>query len=516
MHLQKEFTLRSAFTIAFVFVSPIVALYGVFALVLMSAGPAGWWAFVIVLIGQLFVAGVFAQLASRWPLEGSVYQWSRRLGGESYGWFAGWAYMWSLMVAVSGGGYFVSAFLPVVLGIEPFAQTTQIAVAMCAVMVVTLLNGSGPRVVKTFAVLSLVAEVVGSLVIGTVLLVAHRNQSISVLFESFGSGSGSGGYVWSGLLAAAGFVGWAFVGFESAGAIAEEVVDARRNVPKAIVASLVAIGVVVLYSALALILAIPDMNAVVAGQVGDPAAATAEAAFGPGITRPLFGLIIIGFLASMLAAQTSGSRVLWSFGRDGVLPASRHLARLSGPNNYPVISVAVAGTISAAVLLAGAWDQAYATLVSFSTGGFFVAFAMPVLALLIQRARKQWVPGSVSLGRWGAPTTTIAAAWVVFELVNIAWPRNPQLAWFENYIVVIALLVVAAFGVLLWLTARPSLRRLAGEGPDESANGQAAGTAYGAADGREATARARGAGAPGDRPCRAGHGRDRSARRGGG
>ncbi|MBA2946744.1 APC family permease [Streptomyces himalayensis] len=464
--LKKEFTLRSAFTIAFVFISPIVALYGVFALVLTSAGPAGWWAFVIVLVGQLFVAGVFAQLASKWPLEGSVYQWSRLLGGEYYGWFAGWAYMWSLMTAVAGGSYYVASFLPVILGTEPFGQTTKILVAIAVTAAVTALNAAGPKAVKAFAVLSLLAEVVGSIVLGVVLIISHRNQPFSVIFDTAGTGGADGGnWLWMGLFAAVGFVGWAFVGFESAGAIAEEVVDAERNVPKAMVASLIAIGAVVLFSGLALILATPDMQAVVTGAVQDPTAETAQAAMGNSITKPLFVLIVIGFMASALAAQTSASRIIWSFARDGVLPASGRLSKLSRRGLNPLTAILTAGAISMLVLCVGVSAKFYNTLVSFSTGGFFVAFAMPVLGVLMHRLRGRWIPGRVTLGRWGYLVTVVAALWVAFELVNIVWPRSPQLAWYENYAVLLAMAVVALLGLFLWYQVRDKVARLADSSP---------------------------------------------------
>src|SRR5262245_13048030 len=158
--LKREFTLRSAFTLAFVFISPIVALYGVFGLVLHSAGPAGWWAFAVVLVGQLFVAGAFALLSSRWPFEGSVYQWSRRLVGEHYGWFTGWAYIWCLVIAITGGSYLIALFIPIVLDIEPFDTTMQILVSFVVLAFVTALNAAGPKVIKFFSVASLIAEVI--------------------------------------------------------------------------------------------------------------------------------------------------------------------------------------------------------------------------------------------------------------------------------------------------------------------------------------------------------------------
>src|SRR6185437_14829816 len=92
--LKRGFTLRSAFSLAFADVSPIVALYTVFSLVVALAGVGFWWAFPIVLGGQLLVAAVFGDVASRWPLAGSVYQWSRHLIGPRYGWYTAWAYIW--------------------------------------------------------------------------------------------------------------------------------------------------------------------------------------------------------------------------------------------------------------------------------------------------------------------------------------------------------------------------------------------------------------------------------------
>ena len=450
--LKREFTLRSAFTLAVVFISPIVALYGVFALVLMAAGPAGFWAFGVVLVGQLFVAGAFGILASRWPFEGSLYQWARRLGGENYGWWTGWSYIWSLMIAVTGGAYFVAMFIPIMLNIPAFDPVTHTIVAIGVLILVTAINTAGPKAFKIFAVSSLIAEVVGSIGLGAYLLLAHQNQPFSVLFDTAGTGIGEGGYLWAGFLAAVGFVGWAFVGFESAGAIAEEVKDAKRDVPKAIIFSLVTIGIIVMFSAMAIILSIPDISVAVSGESIDPAADAIINALGVGVVSPLFGMIIIGFLASMMAAQTSASRVLWSFGREGVLPASKALATLSGKNNYPVRAIVTAGTISSLVLLLSLSGPIYATLVSFSVAGFYVAFALPILGLVVALYRGTWEFGKVTLRGWAKPVVTIAALWAVFEAVNISWPRG------ENYAVLIAVGVIALLGFLIWVTRRKQIQ----------------------------------------------------------
>lgn len=87
--MKREFTAGSVMSMAFVFISPIVAIYSVFGVGLEMVGPGFWWGWVIVFIGQIFVALTLGVLASRWTDAGGVYQWSRRLLGERYGWFAG-------------------------------------------------------------------------------------------------------------------------------------------------------------------------------------------------------------------------------------------------------------------------------------------------------------------------------------------------------------------------------------------------------------------------------------------
>jgi hypothetical protein len=61
--LLRGFSFRSALSLAFADVSPIAAVYAIFTLGLFAAGPKFFWAFPIVLVGQLLVAAVFGELA---------------------------------------------------------------------------------------------------------------------------------------------------------------------------------------------------------------------------------------------------------------------------------------------------------------------------------------------------------------------------------------------------------------------------------------------------------------------
>ena len=456
--LKREFTLRSAFALAFAFISPIVALYSIFGFVFVAGGPAAWWGFAFVLAGQLLVALVFAELASKWPFEGSVYQWARHLAGETFGWFTGWAYMWTLTIALAAVAYGAAGFIPLALGIDPFSAGTQLLVAVGVLAFATLVNTAGRRWMKLLIAASICAEVIGSLGIGTVLLFFHNEQPLSSLFETAGAGQGSGGYLWSGMFAAMAFIGWAFVGFESAGAIAEEVKEPRRDVPKAMILALLLVAAVVMYSALAIILAIPDYGAVLSGEITDPVADTISTQLGSGITQPLFALFVIGFVATLMAVQASASRVVWSFARDGVLPGSGALRKLSAGDRLPINAILLTGLVAALVMVTTQSDSIYFTLISFTTGGFYIAFALPVTAAAVARLRGRWSPGSFQLGRAGTAITLAATVWVLFELVNIAWPRATDLPWYQEYGVALVAAVVGALGVLVYLTRRDEIR----------------------------------------------------------
>lgn len=456
--LKRDFNLWSVFALAFAFISPIVALYAIFGLAFAAGGPAFWWGFLVVLVGQFLVALVFAELVSRWPLEGSVYQWSRQLLGNGFGWFAGWAYMWTLMIAMAAVSYGAAGFLAPIVGVDDPSNTTIIFFALGVLGFATLANTIARAFLKIMIGLSITAEVIGSVAIGTILLLFYRENSITVIFDTFGTGSG-GFYITGPFLAAVAFVGWAFVGFETAGAVAEEVRDPERNVPKAILLSLVIVAAVVMYAALAIILAIPNLDAVVAGDVADPIRDTLATKLGAGITTPLFAMIVVGFTASLLAIQTSVSRLIWSFARDRAIPAARFFERLSEHDKLPINAILATAIIAGSIFLL-TFSDLYATLVSFTTVGFYIAFAFPVFAALITRLRGRWQQGRFSLGRMGLVVNVLAAIWLLFEIINIAWPRAAELPWYENWGVVIMVVLLALLGTISYLSLRGRIAAL--------------------------------------------------------
>ena len=77
-----------------------------------SAGPAFFWTWPIVFIGQLLVALCFAELAGQYPLAGSVYQWSKQIATALTSWMAGWILLIGSIVTVAAVAVAYQVILP--------------------------------------------------------------------------------------------------------------------------------------------------------------------------------------------------------------------------------------------------------------------------------------------------------------------------------------------------------------------------------------------------------------------
>lgn len=441
----REFSLRSAFALAFSDISPIVGIYSVFAIGIVAAGPAFWWAFPVVLIGQLLVTGVFGDLVSKWPFQGSVYAWSREMGGVRFGWFANWAYDWGLTIAIASVDLAAAGFLAPALGLGSLTANETSLLALGILLFTAAANMLGHKFLRWLLYLSVTAELASSLGIGITMLFFFRVHSLSILFDGAGTAHG-GTWLFAPFLGVVAFTGFSFLGFESAGSIAEEVKESRKVLPKAIRLSLAAAGALVMFAALALILSIPDLSKVLAGKDTNPIATTLEVHLGSAMGRVFLVALTVGFTASGIAVQAAVSRAIWASSRAKELPLSAFFSKLSGTERTPRRVIGLTTVIAGAFLFIHN-ANAYTLLLSASTAGFFISYAMPVIGLAITRARGRWSPGPVSMGRWGGIVTWSAAVWIVLETVNIAWPRNAYGGvWYLNWGVIIMAVVLAIVG----------------------------------------------------------------------
>jgi amino acid transporter len=442
------------FALGFTYLSPVVGIYTLYAYALATGGAATFWALPIVIAGQLFVVLVFGEVVSQFPIAGGIYQWARRLSGRGYGWFTGWMYTWALLVTVSAVAYGAGPYVADLFG----ATSTKWFVIWTAIVLIgisAVINLFGARLLAKAAMIGLVAEIIGAVVIGLYLLIFKHREAWSVLLHHQGATTGSGGYL--GAFLAAGLMAvWIFYGFEACGDVAEEVKNPSRRIPRAMLMTLGVGGAVSALLVLALTLSVPSITAVTSGQDADPVNTVFTASFGHFVHKLALLVIVLAFISCTLAIQAAAARLLFSQGRDGVLPGSSLLARVSPRFHMSPWSVAVAFVIPSAIILATYNSPSALTkIIDFAVVGIYIGFQLVVLAALRARLRGWKASGAFTLGDWGLPVNVIALAYGVGAIVNLSWPRTPGATWYNNYIVIVSALVVAAVGVIYMILLRP-------------------------------------------------------------
>ena len=115
--LRRTIRLFGSFAVSFSFISITTGIFANYKSLLETSGPVGLWTWPLVTVGQLLVALVFAELASRMPLTGYSYQWVTRLAGPAWGWLTGWVAVCFLVIVVPSVDHVIAGVIGHVAGI---------------------------------------------------------------------------------------------------------------------------------------------------------------------------------------------------------------------------------------------------------------------------------------------------------------------------------------------------------------------------------------------------------------
>jgi amino acid transporter len=439
--LKRSLGFLSNFAVAFSYISVSTGTFTVFALAIGFAGPIFFWAWPIVILGQTFVALNFAELASHFPVAGSIYQWSKRLSNRTLGWFTGWLYFWAGVLTTTA----VAVTVPlVVAGIngspdflaskDPTGITTMYAfVALVTLVITTAINAFGVRLLSIINNLGVATEILGMLVFALILLFFFNHQSPAILFDSRGLESAANGSVLA-IFAIGAFIALFVVyGFDTAGTFAEETLDAGRQAPRGILSAIWLSGIIGAVFLLAILLSFQDLDAAIAeGQAfGSPIATTLQ----QNLNQELAGGITFGelylfvILASVfvctLAIQGATTRLMFSMGRDRRLPLSSVWAHVNQTFKTPT-NAAIAVGILAAVPIVLTGPLGAATIAIAATGMIYLSYFLCNLGVLFARTHG-WPKREAffSLGNWGTVINVIALVYGGIMIINIGLWVSP-------------------------------------------------------------------------------------------
>lgn len=464
--LHRRLGRFESFAAGFSFVSILTTIFQLFGLGYGFGGPAFFWTWPAVFLGQFFVALCFAELAARYPISGAIYQWSRRMGGEMIGWFGGWLMILAQIVTASAAAIALQVVLPTVwsgfqfIGEDPALASPSgaaNAVLLGSVLLVftTTINCLGVKLMSRVNTVGVMCEIVGVIAVIGVFL-THAQRGPQVVFDT-GPAGDQPGYIWawimSGLMAA-----YVMVGFGSAGELAEETRNPRRVAPRTI---RLALSVSALGGGLMILGALMAAPSLTDGRLateGLPYVLNAVLS-SPWGTVLLID-VCIAIIICTLAIQTAASRLMFSMARDNRLPASGILSRVNGRTGTPIWTSVLIGLLCIGVLMVNVGNSAiFATLASVCIVLIYLAY-LSVTAPLLYRRLRGW-PASrnqvdaeglplFSLGRYGLIVNVLAVVYGTLMVVNLAWPRAeifnpagdmPILQWAGPLSIVIAILL---------------------------------------------------------------------------
>ena len=450
---HRSMGLWANMALGFTYLSPLVGVYSLFAYSLSIGGPPAIWWIVIVGVGQLLVALVFGEVVSQYPLAGGIYPWTRRLWNRRYAWIVSWIYIWAVIVTITAVAEFGGGFVAALFDLEA-TPGVVLGTAVALLVVAFAVNYSGTRNLARIAQIGLMAELIGVIALGLFLLLFRREQPFSVFFDSLGAGGGDG---YLGVFLAASLSGlFLFYGFEACGDVAEEVADPTRQIPRAMILTILVGGVSGFVSYAGYVLAAPDLPAIISGEDADPIPSILVSALGTAGSKVFLVITVVAFLSCVLSLQAAGSRLLYAFARDRMLPASGWLSHVSSRHAVPTNALLVVCVVPILIALFVYFQgEILARVTAFAVLGIYISFQAVVLAALRQRL-KGWRPAGLwNLGTAGLVVNFLALAYGIFAIVLLIKPAPGTETFIDRWIVAIGLAVVAGTGLLYLLLARP-------------------------------------------------------------
>jgi urea carboxylase system permease len=467
--LKRSLGLFSSFAVAFSYISPSTGIFTLFALGLTTIGGVFIWSWPIVAVGQLCIALGFAELSSHYPVAGSVFQWTKYLAGKTYSWFAGWIYLFAGILTVCAVCVTLPlALIPALNNMGWDVHNTlhnQRIFAIVTLVVITILNIFGVKLVAIINNTGVLFEILGMVVFAFVLALFHHHQSAGVIFHTGGTSLTTGTFLVAMFMSL-----FVIYGFDTAGTLAEETRDPRREAPKAIIGSIVGAFIIGAIFLFAMLLAIPDLHGAIKDGFGP--AQIIDANFGNAFSTVFLLVVAAAIFVCCLSIMTSTVRLCFGMSRDDALPASKQLSWVHPKLHTPVGSCIAVGVLAFIPMLqyAGAGIIAIA-----ATGMIYLAYFIGNIALM--RARLRGWPKAAApfaLGRWGIPLNALALVWGGGMLINFAWPRvatNPRpselpgtlnfhWAWLNHkpvfWTVVVVIALVGAVYFMLVQRAKPA------------------------------------------------------------
>jgi urea carboxylase system permease len=463
--LDRSIGKFASFAAGISYISILTGTFQLFYFGFGTGGPPYLWSWPMVFVGQFAVALAFAELAGRYPVAGSVYNWSKQLAGGATAWLAGWMMLTASVVTLSAVVLAEQGALPQIWsGFQIIGSADNdadvalngIVIGVVMIVVTTVINAIGVRLMARINSTGVFIELIAAVLI-VVILAFNVVNPPSVLFDTGGRGAGQPGGYFAVFLVASLASAYVMYGFDTASSLGEETVDPRRTAPSAILRAVVASAILGGLIVFLCVLAAPNLNDPEITKKSGGGQLILLQVLGNTFGRIFLVSIVIAVFVCALAVHTAAIRLLFAMARDNALPAGATLARIDPVHKTPVIPALVVGVIAALILLANAGvPEVFTAVTSVAIIMIYIAYLLVTVPMLIKRLRGQWPDESMrrstyfNLGRWGLPVNIVAVLWGALMALNLAWPRAE--VYGEGWLSWIAFIFIGiiALGGLIW------------------------------------------------------------------
>jgi len=431
---------------------------------LTDGGPVtilyGW---ILLTIISTCIAASLAEICSTFPTSGGVYYWSAMLANKQWApvtsWITGWLGLvgnWTVTTSIcfSGGQLLLSA---IGLWNEKYVPAAWHVVLMYwAVLIVALLTNifaaKHLNLINTICVYWTGASVL--IILLTVLIMAKNGRrSASYVFTEYDTtraGWPSGWAFFVGLLQSA----YTLTGYGMVAAMCEEVQNPEKEVPKAMVLSVVAAGITGVIYLIPILFVMPNIDTLLAIPTGQPIGyifmkATGSPGGGFGLLCLILGIQYFAGTGSLTAA----SRCLYAFSRDGAVPGSNIWAQINKQYDVPLYALFLSTIIQGLLgLIYLGSSAAFNAFTGVATICLSTSYGLPVLILLF-RGRYLVTNAPFHLGKFGYAINIITILWILLSIVLFTMPTSiPVTGSTMNYasVLFIFFAVVSIIWYIIW------------------------------------------------------------------
>lgn len=352
------------------------------------AGPGVVFSYLIAALVAAFVAFAYAEMSTVMPFAGSAYSWVSVLFGEGFGWIAGWALLAEYFIAVAfvGAGFsanFQQLIAPLGLQLpaalaNPFGTNGGIVdiISFLVILISALVvfrGASDAGKVSQILVVLKIAAVIIFIIVG---LTAIHPENYHPFIPPHNPQTGFGGI--SGILSGVSMIFLAYIGFDSITANSAEAKNPQKTMPRGILGSLFI--AVALFAVVTLVLVGMEKYSAYADTAA-PVGWALEQSGHPIISVVVTAVALAGMAIALIGMILAGSRLLYAFGRDGLLPTGL------GKLNKRLLPANAVWALSIVAIIIGAFFP-FGFLAQLISAGTLVAFMFVSLAVYPLRKRQ--------------------------------------------------------------------------------------------------------------------------------